>query len=304
MKRIYALLLCILLAIGSAAPVSAAGENSKPADAFSLFSENVTGRYVTTESDDLIVLDLIPAFGRLFASVARYMNGTSLYSYYAAEILPLCPPENESCPYSHTPISYDLYIRLFSNMALGGDYWPEKTFQRIALISGGIMLSDYFGGGDALVSKTDTPMRRSDTAPSIFTYGPDMAAGICGGEGCTDIPEEMTGTWKAEWQTDGVTTFMQFTMDTDGTIVMLRDKDTGIPPLLLKGGCSVADAAEGARRLCYITSSPSGGTMPYDGCVLLRQQGDHLSVERDPEWGYEWLLPDNAARILYERPGL
>ncbi len=300
MKRIYALVLCILLAIGIAAPVSA----EEPADAFSLFTENVAGRYVTTESDDLIVLDLIPAFGRLFASVARYMNGTSLYSYYAAEILPLCPPENESCPYSHTPISYDLYIRLFSNMALAGNYWPEKTFQRIALISGGIMLSDYFGGGDALVSKTDTPMRRSDTAPSIFTYGPDMAKNMCGGEGCTDIPEEMAGTWKAEWQTDGETTFMQFTMDLDGTIMMLRDKDTGIPPLLLKGGCAAADAAEGALRLCYITSSPSGGTMPYDGCVLLKQQGDHLSVERDPEWGYEWLLPDNAARILYERPGL
>ena len=277
-----------------------AGPDEKP-DAFAQFSSNISGRYFTVESDDLIVLDLIPAFGRLFASVGLYMNRESLYSYYAAEILPLCPAENENCPYDHSGLSFDVYIRLFSNMSYAGNYWPGQTFQRLTLVPDGVMLSYYFGGGDALVSKNNTLMNRSGNAPSLFPYGPAEVKSMYGTGSQIDVPEYLTGTRKAEWQNENETIAVQFSLDADGTIMMLRESNFDYPPLLLKGGFSISEAENDAFELCYLMSSPSSGTMPYRGCVLLKQEGDRISVEQNSDWGDELFLPLNAGKYFYER---
>ena len=60
---------CFEAVSAKALPQTAAGTS----DAFRTFASEAEGRY-----DDLIVLDLIPAFGRLFASVGLYMEENSL----------------------------------------------------------------------------------------------------------------------------------------------------------------------------------------------------------------------------------
>lgn len=295
--------LCFFL-IGNIVNVSAesgnTGSNEKMNE-FSLFSSNISGRYFTVESDDLIVLDLIPAFGRLFASVGHYMNRESLYSYYAAEILPLCPPENENCPYDHSQVSYDVYVRLFSNMSYAGNYWPGETFQRLTLVPDGIMLSNYVGDGDGLVSKNTTLMSRSDDAPSPFPYGSGEAKSMYETGSQIDVPEYLTGSWKAEWQNEDETIAVQFSLEADGSIMMLCDKEADYPPLILKGGFSISVSEKDSFELCYLMSSPSGGTMPYTGCILLKTEGDHISVEQNSDWGDELFLSDNTGKCLYER---
>ena len=269
-------------------------------DSFALFASNAAGRYAAAESDDAVVLDLIPAFGRLFASVGHYMNGKSLYSYYAAEILPLCPAGNENCPYNHSQISYDAYIRFFSNMSYAGEYWPGETFQRLTIVPGGIMISDYVGDGDGLVSKKNMLLSRSDAAPSMFIYGPADAENIFG-SGIKPAPKALTGSRKAAWQTEEGNISVQFSIESDGSICLLKDIDNGRPPLLLKGGVSVSENGNDGQKFCYIMSSPSSGTMPVTGCVSLKARGEQLLIKSLPDSSDDLFIPENASEAIYGR---
>ena len=116
-----------------------------------------------------------------------------------------------------------------------------------------------------------------------------------------DVPEYLTGTRKAEWQNENETIAVQFSLDADGTIMMLRENNFDYPPLFLKGGFSISDAENDVFELCYLMSSPSSGTMPYRGCILLKQEGDRISVEQGPDRDDELFLPLNAGKFLYER---
>ncbi|MBR6089630.1 MAG: hypothetical protein IKP86_06830 [Anaerolineaceae bacterium] len=270
-------------------------------DNFPEFAENASGRYYTVRSEDIIVLELIPAFGRLFASVGYYMDGKSLYSYYAAEIQPLCPAGSESCPYHHSQKSYDVYVRLFSNMSMAGSYWPGETFQRLTVIENGLLISDHAGDGYGLVSEEDTLMNQRDELPSMFPYGPEEAGGIFGDGTTGTVPEFLTGSWTASAQEENTTASVRFSLGPDGTITMLCEQDDGYPPLFLKGGVSVSLTEGDGVELCYLMSSPSSGTMPYSGCVPFGTTDGKLTAER-AAGEYEGLfLPENAETMIYER---
>ena len=58
-------------------------------DAFKAFMDDASGRYFIGEEEGFTVLELIPAFGKLFASSAHYTKEASLYAYSASELLPL-----------------------------------------------------------------------------------------------------------------------------------------------------------------------------------------------------------------------
>ena len=134
---------CIFLSTASvfAGGIPEEGADGNAAGLFGIFSENAAGRYSAETDEGLAVLELSPAFGRLFASVGLYFEGSSLYSYYMAELIPVCTDDTGFCPHEHSDHSFDLHIRLFSNMSYAGSYWPGETVQRLTVMPDGILLS-------------------------------------------------------------------------------------------------------------------------------------------------------------------
>ena len=280
---------------------SGAADETEQSAAFRSFVQNAEGRYFASTDDGFAVLEMIPAFGRLFASVGYYMGENSLYSYYAAELIPLCQTENADCDGVSSDSSYDLNVRLFSNMSIAGNYWPGETVQRLTLIPGGLLLSNYRGDGDALISKENTLLKWNGEVPGIFPYGPAEAEMMSGTDATTSIPGSLSGTFGTSRQEDGTETAVKLSLSPDGTILMLRDQGTELPPLLLKGGFSVSEADGGSYRLCYLTSSPSSGTMPYSGCVSARPGSDGLVISKSDEGPDDLLIPYNAEEEFYVR---
>ena len=272
-----------------------------PAGSFSAFAQNAEGRYFTSIEDGFAVVELIPAFDRLFASVGYYMGEKSLYSYYAAELIPVCRPEDGYCEGIASDTSFDVKVRIFSNMSMAGNYWPGETVQRLTLIPGGLLLSNYSGDGDALISKESVLLKWSDEVPGIFPYGPAEAGLLSGEDIMAEIPDALTGTMAASWLQDVVETTIRLQLSRDGTILELRDQDAVLPPLLMKGGFSVSDAGDGSYRLCYLMSSPSSGMMPYSGCVSARAEADALVISRSAEEYDDLMLPDNTGELRYRR---
>ena len=139
-------------------------------DAFKAFTDDAAGRFFTADEDGFIVLELIPAFGKLFASCARYTKEASLYSYFASELLPL----------TGSPTSFDFMIRSYSNMYMGDVYREGETRQRLTLQPRGLLISDYRGDGDPLISKSTVLLIQRDDLPTIFPYDPAFAQRMYG----------------------------------------------------------------------------------------------------------------------------
>ena len=167
-----------------------------------------------------------------------------MYSYYAAELIPVCRPEDGNCEGNATDTSFDMKERIFSNMSMAGNYWPGETVQRFTLIPGGLLLSNYSGDGDALISKESVLLKWSGEVPGMFPYGPAEAGLMSGGNVLAEIPDPLTGTIAASWLQDGMETTIRLLLSRDGTILALRDQDMELPPLLRKGGFSVSNAGQ------------------------------------------------------------
>lgn len=304
MKR-FSLILIVFAAVmaslsGRLGAVSAETQRAAgTSEMFRAFTENAEGRYFTTTSEGITVLELIPAFGRLFASAGEYMGERSLYSYYAAELIPICQTESMECSGMASASSYDFTIRLFSNMALAGNYWPGETRQRLTLVPGGLLLSNYSGDGDALISKESILLNLSGDVPGIFPYGPAEAKRMHGYDGYSVIPESLEGSFNASWQDGDQNTSVRLSFSRDGGILLLRDQDPAYPPLLLKGGFTVSEEADGSIILCYLMSSPSSGAMPSSGCVKARLDGASLIISHPQENDDDLMLPYTAAEVVY-----
>ncbi len=304
MKRIFLslIILTVFMASLSGRFDKVSAEDIKTAgysETFRVFAENAEGRYFTSTPDGIVVLEVIPAFGRLFASVGYYMGERSLYSYYAAELIPLCQTEDTVCFDSASRSSFDVAVRLFSNMSMAGNYWPGETRQRLTLIPGGLLLSNYSGDGDALISKESTMLRQNSDVPGIFPYGYDEARNMAGGAESTDKLAGLTGLMSKTWQEGGEEKTVWLSLDPDGTILILKEQDAGLPPLLLKGGYVVPEAEDGSLSLYYLMSSPYSGLMPYMGCVEVRIEGPSLVVSHSLHSDDDLLLPANAAKMVY-----
>ena len=300
-------MICFLLAVVCLAEFGPAGAENRgqraaePYDTYRSFASNAEGRYFTMTSEGTAVLELIPAFGRLFASVGYYMGETSLYSYYAAELIPACEMETGTCSGSASDTSFDVTVHSFSNMSMAGNYWPGETRQRLTLIPGGLLLSNYSGTGDALISKESILLNWSGEVPGMFPYGPEQAESMAGSDGNAGIPDTMTGTLSASWQDGAEQHTVKISLDPDGTILVLKEHDNGLPPLLMKGGFAVSEEDEGSHRLCYLMSSPSSGLMPYMGCVQVRIMDEAMIFSDPQQSGDDLLLPMSAEEIVYYR---
>lgn len=254
-----------------------------------------------SDADGYRVLELIPVYGRLFASAALYMESGSLYSYYAAELIPVCLTQTGGCTGMQTAASFDLEIRIFSNMSYAGNYWPGETRQRLTLVSGDLLLSDFSGDGDALISKSDILLSRNDTLPSLMTYGPRHAEMFSGIENKCEIPVVLCGDWTDSWNNAAAAAISRMSLNADGNMTYLQDNGTDHPPLLLKGGFILSEDAEYSYSLCYLMSSPASGMMPYTGCAAVMYANGMLYVTPGPSGADGLLLPKQFAGNTYYR---
>ena len=302
MITLLCVVVCIFLSTASvfASGIPEEGADGNAAGLFGIFSENAAGRYSAETDEGLAVLELSPAFGRLFASVGLYFEGSSLYSYYMAELIPVCTDDTGFCPHEHSDHSFDLHIRLFSNMSYAGSYWPGETVQRLTVMPDGILLSHFSGSGYALISKTGMTLRRDDAAPGMTAYGPEYIMTIPD-DRKVSLPETLEGGWKASFNVDDTETTVFFVLDGDGTMVSLQDCGSEEPPLLLNGGFRAAEESDGRFYLCYLMSSPASGLMPYGGCVYMAEENGSLAVAADPAEDEEVLLPSGVSAAVYER---
>ena len=259
-------------------------------DVFKAFTDDAAGRFFTADEDGFIVLELITAFGKLFASSAHYTKEASLYSYFASELLPL----------TGSPTSFDFMIRSYSNMYMGDVYWEGETRQRLTLQPLGLLISDYCGDGDPLISKSTVLLIQRDDLPTIFPYDPASAQRMYGNTGTTALPEYLKGVWRASLMSNGAETTVNLSLESDGTMTLLREPPKNYPPILAKGGYVLSQDSEDFFTLCYLVSSPSHGTMPYDGCVKLWSDGIGMILEDKGE-EFRYLLMMGEEHIDFKK---
>ncbi|MBQ6504380.1 MAG: hypothetical protein IJI57_10765 [Flexilinea sp.] len=290
MNRVFnKILICFaaVLMLCSFPPVHA---ESTVDNAFKAFMDNGAGRFYTADEDGFIVLELIPAFGKLFASSAYYTKEASLYSYFASELLPL----------TGSPTSFVFNIRSFSNMSRGGNYWEGETRQRLSLQPYSVLISDYHGDGDPLISKKPVLLIKQDDLPTIFPYNPSSVQKMYGNTGTTALPEYLKGVWLASLMSNGSKVTVNLSLESDGTMTLLREPPNNYPPILAKGGYVLSQDSEDIFTLCYLVSSPSHGTMPYDGCVKLWSDGIGMILEDKGE-EFRYLLMMGKEHIGFEK---
>ncbi len=302
-KRLSLLLTALLLFLCFLCSVSAGDTgNGVPdetaSEAFGRFCENAAGRYSLRTDYETAVLELIPAFGRLFASAAYYMDGRSLYSYYAAELIPACPMRPDLCG-NDSDNSFMLSVRSFSNMSYAGNYWPGNSCQRLTLNEKGMLLSDFEGDGDPLLTAEVSQLVRDPSLPSVFVYVPD-------GGSVPDkfgfefmVPEYLEGAWRSGNEDGSVSVLF----GADKKILLLSDpagSPSDRPSELYIGSYSLLKTQADTFVMCYIMSRPDTGEMPYEGCALLETGGGELSASRIEERGC-LLLPGAGEKITYSR---
>ena len=289
----HALLIKILICLASILLLCSFGPvlaDTPADDAFRAFMDDASGRYFIGEDDGFTVLELIPAFGKLFASSAHYTKEASLYTYSASELLPL----------TGSPTSFDFKICSFSNMYMGDTYWKGETRQRLTLQPHELMISDYRGNGDPLISKNTVFLIQRDNIPTIFPYDPASAQKMYGNSGETALPEYLKGVWRASLMSNGAEVIVTMSLESDGTMILLREPQNNNPPILAKGGYVLSRDLEDIFTLCYLVSSPSHGTMPYNGCVKLRSDGIGMILENKGE-AFRYLLMMGEEHLGFEK---
>lgn len=302
MKRRFCavLLAAALLAIWcapNAGAAKAAMTSGEALAAFRAFSEAAAGKYVLEREDDTAVLELVPAFGRLFASVMYYMED-DLYSYYAAELLPgdLSLPENRA---GNSETSFGLTVRAYSNMSHAGDYWPGEARQRLTIIGNTLVLTDFEGDGEGLLDGKNALLSRDDNAPGGVRYKPAMVNRIFSLAGKGRRPEALRGAWNASWRVDDAEHSARLTLGADGLMtVLLENPDE--PSRLLRGGYAATQADNGVYTLFYVLSALDTGTMPYSGSVRAEPDEDELILSA-VEGEDALLLPEGEEMIAFER---
>ena|GEM_PF-3720319 len=292
-RRLIVFLVAALLAgclSGARAETGENGASGEALTAFRAFSESAAGKYLCWREDDVAVLELVPAFGRLFASVAYYYEDC-LYSYYAVCLQP-DDLTQAALRAGNSETSFALNARSHSNMSYAGAYWPDEEKWRLTLTADGLVLADLLNGGESAYL-------RADDAPSVLCYGPEEAA-MRYGAGTEGVPEALAGAWCATWRVNGEDSVARVSIGADGCLTMLLSGGAERPPMLLRGGCVIEAAGEGAWTLRYLMSGLSSGTMPYEGGAVLSVDGDELHVSA-LEGEDSLLLPEGEAAVSYRR---
>ena len=294
-RIIISILVLLLIPALFTAAAAVTGANSSAQ--LDQFLEKAAGRYLTVTEDGTVVLELIPAFGNLFGAVGYYMED-SLYSYYAAEFTPACIFVEDIClTPSSSSTSLDFVIQLYSNMSKAGKYWDGLSQHRLTLLSDDLLLSNYAGNGNGLISKNTVLLVRNENAPTMFPYNAEMAAGALEGKRIVEAPGFLINSFISSRKIDYAERTQQISFDRNGNMLLLRLSEDITPPLLLKGGYAVSENDDGSYELCCLLSSPASGTMPYSGCATLRNNNGSLLISEDEHW--DRLLTESTDPEVY-----
>ena len=265
------------------------------------FCENIAGRYSFSDEFETVVIELIPAFGRLFAATAYYMNGESLYSYYASELTPACSESTGNCSNDNED-SFLLNVRSYSNMSYAGNYWPGDPIQRITRTAEGIFLSDFEGDSNPLFTDQNTLLLQDDSAPSIFIYKPESSSLPDRFRFAFMIPPALTGNWIPTEPPVNSAGPVGVSFQEDKSIMLLTAPaadESETPAGLYAGTYTLLNTRTDDYVLCAFMSRPDSGGMPYESCALLHIDGDkELTVSRLPEYDC-LLLPESEESMKY-----
>ena len=300
-RRMTALLIALLTLALSASTAGAAQGEAMTAEeamlAFRAFSREAAGKYVLRQEEDTVVLELTPAFGRLFASVMNFKDD-SLYAYYAAELSPgdLSREENRR---GNSADSFRLSVRSYSNMSRAGQYWPGNVSERLTLIGKTLVLADVQGDGEPLAGAKRALFTRRDDAPDATPYTPQMVRRVFGSVGQVATPEALTGDFNASWRIDGVEYAARLRLGSSGGMTALLDAGDA-PPRLLRGGFALSLEDNGVYTLFYMLTATDTGTMPHAGWARVEPDDGALilSAMEDEDC---LLLPEGEDMIAYER---
>ena len=279
----------------------AQNEESTGSPKFMRFCENIAGRYSFSDEFETVVIELIPAFGRLFAATAYYMNGESLYSYYASELTPACSESTGNCSNDNED-SFLLNVRSYSNMSYAGNYWPGDPIQRITRTAEGIFLSDFEGDSNPLFTDQNTLLLQDDSAPSIFIYKPESSSLPDRFRFAFMIPPALTGNWIPTEPPVNSAGPVGVSFQEDKSIMLLTAPaadESETPAGLYAGTYTLLNTRTDEYVLCAFMSRPDSGGMPYESCALLHIDGDkELTVSRLPEYDC-LLLPESEESMKY-----
>ena len=99
---------------------------------------------------------------------------------------------------------------------------------------------------------------------------------------------------------NGAEVIITLSLESDGTMTLLREHPENYPPILAKGGYVLSRDSEDIFTLCYLVSSPSQGTMPYNGCVKLWSDGIGMILENKGE-EFRYLLMMGEEHLGFEK---
>ena len=137
----------------------------------------------------------------------------------------------------------------------------------------------------------------------FYICNPEKTSGGCwigGNAGTTPLPGTLKGVWRASLMSDGAEVIVNLSLESDGTMTLLREPPENYPPILAKGGYVLSRDSEDILTLCYLVSSPSQGTMPYNGCVKLWSDGTGMILEDKGE-EFRYLLMMGMDFIGFEK---
>ena len=78
---------------------------------------------------------------------------------------------------------------------------------------------------------------------------------------------------------NGAEVIVYLSLESDGTMTLLREPQNNNPPILAKGGYVLSWYYNDRFTLCYLAGSPSHGSLPYNGCVRLWSDGNGMILE-------------------------
>ena len=152
------------------------------------------------------------------------------------------------------------------------------------------------GSHSANITTTSTTETRGKTIEHTLPITQSMY----GNDGAAALPEYLKGVWRASLMSNGAEVIVNLALESDGTMTLLREPPGNNPPILAKGGYILSRDSEDSFTLCYLVSSPSHGTMPYDGCVKLWSDGTGMILE-DKGQEFRYLLMMGEKHLGFEK---
>ncbi|MBR2991132.1 MAG: hypothetical protein IKF51_06700 [Solobacterium sp.] len=253
------------------------------------FGKKLTGRYVSRINDDeMLVLEVFPAFGSVYVNIGSYAGGT-LQSSSGAVLVPAVEFEYETGDWLSDPEQTSLPMAL---ELIPGDSGAVMSLPKMPVVC------------EVSVSEEGLELRRTDSGEAVFGDGflpRDRTAPAQFPVLPADTASMYTdGERMREWYPVNPLVLKDLETETcrmkiwmDGTAVLVR-KDTEVPEVY-RGICTIAFDTD--MRYCF--TKLGGGTEQYTGRVTTAQTEDGQKVFRASEgWESGLLIPEGTETLV------